>query len=73
MADEKANRKKCEVNEISLDHVCACIPCMLVHLSYTEKNCGLIYRELTIARNGRYIKARERFAFIMLQSFMSLT
>jgi hypothetical protein len=42
-----------------------------VEKPYTEKN--LSNRELPIAQSGWYVKARERFAFIMLQSFMSLT
>jgi hypothetical protein len=40
---------------------------------YTEKNCVLRNRVLSIARNARYVRLRERFRFIMLQNFKSLT
>jgi hypothetical protein len=40
--------------------------------NYTEKNCVLCSRVLSIAWNAKYVSARERFAFIMLQSFKLL-
>jgi hypothetical protein len=38
---------------------------------YTVKNCVLNNRKLAIARNSRHVIAREKFAFIMLHSFMT--
>jgi hypothetical protein len=39
----------------------------------TQKKIVLSNSILSIARNARYVRAREKFAFIMLQSFKSLT